>query len=98
MKTELVDQEKWISVKRFNRVYSVYQILPGPEAMELACYFGYLSRGRAGAIIGGFGFLSPGVGLMLLWSYVYVTYGLSSVVVQRSFSAMQMTISACIFR
>jgi chromate transporter len=32
---ELVDEEKWISSERFNRVLAVYQVLPGPEAHEL---------------------------------------------------------------
>ena len=60
MKQELVTDKKWISNDRFTRVYSVYQILPGPEATELACYFGLLSGGRIGAFLGGLGFLLPG--------------------------------------
>ena len=31
MKQELVTEQKWISNDKFNRVYAVYQILPGPE-------------------------------------------------------------------
>jgi hypothetical protein len=31
MKQELVTEQKWISNEKFNRVYAVYQILPGPE-------------------------------------------------------------------
>lgn len=60
MKQELVTEKKWISNERFMRVYSVYQILPGPEATELACYFGLLAGGRIGAFLGGLGFLLPG--------------------------------------
>jgi len=36
-------------------------VLPGPEATELCCYFGLLSRGRLGAFIAGLGFVLPGV-------------------------------------
>ncbi|CAG8598284.1 9359_t:CDS:2 [Paraglomus brasilianum] len=36
-----VIQQKWITPARFNRVFGVYQILPGPEATELAMFFGY---------------------------------------------------------
>ena len=32
LKQALVVEQKWISVARFNRVVSVYQALPGPEA------------------------------------------------------------------
>ena len=98
MKDELVVERKWISIERFNRVFSVYQILPGPEAFELACYFGNLSQGRIGAFLGGLGFALPGVCLMLLWSYIYVTYGVDNHKVQASFRCIQVTVSAFIFR
>ncbi len=61
MKQELITEEKWITTERFNRVYAVYQVLPGPEAFELACYFGFLAKGRLGSIVGGLGFLVPGL-------------------------------------
>ncbi|HJQ14999.1 MAG TPA: chromate transporter, partial [Anaerolineales bacterium] len=32
LRQELVEEERWISAERFNRVLSVYQVLPGPEA------------------------------------------------------------------
>jgi chromate transporter len=32
IKRELVEEEKWITPEKFNRVYAVYQMLPGPEA------------------------------------------------------------------
>ena len=46
IKDRLVIQEKWITLARFQRVFSVYQILPGPEAAELCMFFGCLSAGR----------------------------------------------------
>lgn len=98
MKQELVTEKKWISNERFMRAYAVYQVLPGPEATELACYFGLLSRGRLGAIVGGVGFLLPGWMAMLLLSYIYVEYGLESDVIQHSFQAVQIAVSALIFR
>lgn len=98
MKQELVTEQKWISTDKFNRVYAVYQILPGPEATELACYFGYLAKGRVGAFLGGMGFLLPGVSCLLIWSYFYVTYGISDPKVQASFRAVQVSIAAIIFR
>jgi chromate transporter len=42
IRQELVDDEKWITNERFNRVLAVYQVLPGPEAHELCVYFGLL--------------------------------------------------------
>lgn len=98
MKEELVVQGKWISVDRFNRVYAVYQVLPGPEATELCCYFGYICKGRLGAILGGLGFLLPGVLIMLLWSYLYTNFGIDNRQTLRSFRCIQNTIAASIFR
>lgn len=98
MKQELVSDEKWIPIERFNRVYAVYQILPGPEATELACYFGYLAKGRLGSLIGGVGFLLPGWLLMLLCSYLYVQFGLDNTFVQRSFRCLECAVAAIIFK
>eukprot|EP01031_Cornospumella_fuschlensis_P023455 gene23455-28454_t len=98
MKTELVTEEKWISNERFNRVYAVYQALPGPEATELACYFGYVAKGRLGSLVGGLGFLLPGWLLVLLFSWIYVEYGLENDYVQKSFTAIQCALAAIIFR
>lgn len=98
MKDELVTQNKWISETKFIRAYAVYQIVPGPEAMELACWFGYLAKGRFGAFLGGLGFLLPGMLLMLLISYIYVTFGLKDGTVQASFHCIQVAVSAIIFR
>jgi chromate transporter len=98
MKDELVVNQKWVSIERFNRVYAVYQILPGPDGIEVACYFGYISRGRIGAIIGGIGYLLPGSLLMLLVSYLYVEYGLDNQQTQAAFRCIRNTIAALILR
>lgn len=98
MKEELVTQQEWITETRFMRAFAIYQVLPGPEAMELACYFGYLAKGRFGAFLGGLGFLLPGVLLMLLCSWVYVTYGLKDAQTQASFRCIQVCVAALIFR
>lgn len=98
MKQELVTEKKWITVERFTRVYAVYQVLPGPEATEFACYFGLLAGGRFGSFLGGLGFVLPGFLAMLLWSWLYVEYGLNDSNVQNSFRAIQNAVAAMIFR
>ena len=65
IRQELVEEEKWISPERFNRVLSVYQALPGPEAHELCVYFGMIAGGRIGALLAGLGFMLPGFFLAL---------------------------------
>src|SRR5215204_5281930 len=78
LRQELVEEQRWISRRRFNRVLAVYQVLPGPEAHELCVYFGMLSKGRLGAILAGLGFMLPGFVLMFLLSWVYVRFGIAS--------------------
>ncbi|GAB4577961.1 MAG: chromate efflux transporter [Anaerolineales bacterium] len=98
LRQELVDEEKWISSERFNRVLAVYQVLPGPEATELCVYFGMVSRGRIGAILAGLGFLVPGFVLMFLLSWFYVTYGINSPLFAGVFYGFQAAVAALIVR
>ena len=98
MREELVEHGKWITPAKFSRVYAVYQILPGPEATELACYFGLLSGGRLGAIFSGLGFILPGFLLMLLFSYLYEQYGIDNATVRAIFSAIQPAVCAMVIR
>lgn len=67
----LVDEERWISSARFNRLLAVMQILPGPEAHELCVHLGMHARGRIGGLLAGLGFMLPGFFLMLgaAWAY-----------------------------
>ena len=72
--------------------------MPGPEAYELACYFGYISRGVIGALCGGFGFAFPGCVLELVFSFIYAEYGIGSPRVQASFQSVRLSVAAMIFR
>jgi chromate transporter len=98
IRQELVDEEKWISPEKFNRVLSVYQALPGPEAHELCVYFGMIAGGRIGALLAGLGFMLPGFILMLALSWFYVAYGINSPLFQSVFMGMQPAVAALIVR
>jgi chromate transport protein ChrA len=96
IKERLVIQDKWITLARFQRVFAVYQILPGPEAAELCMFFGYLSAGRLGGIVAGIAFMLPGFVLMLLASYVYSLAGLENKYFNASFRALQPIVAAMV--
>jgi chromate transporter len=98
LRSELVEREKWISPQRFNRALAVYQVLPGPEAHELCCYFGYVARGRVGALAAGLGFMLPGFALMLALSWAYVRYGLASPLVLAAFAGVKPAVAALVIR
>lgn len=98
IRQELVEEEGWITADKFNRVLSVYQALPGPEAHELCVYFGMIAGGRIGALLAGLGFMLPGFLLMLLLSWFYVEYGINSPLFQSVFMGMQPAVAALIVR
>ena len=98
IRQELVEEEKWISPSKFNRVLSIYQALPGPEAHELCVYFGLVAGGRPGAFLAGLGFMLPGFVFMLGLSWFYVAYGISSPLFQSVFMGMQPAVAALIVR
>jgi hypothetical protein len=96
IKEQIVIKEKWITLARFQRVFAVYQILPGPEAAELCMFFGCLSAGRIGGIVAGLAFILPGFVLMLLASYLYTLAGLENDYFNASFRALQPIVAAMV--
>jgi chromate transporter len=98
IRQELVEEERWITPERFNRVLAVYQVLPGPEAHELCVFFGMLSRGRVGGLLAGLGFMLPGFILMFVLSWFYVTVGINSPLFASVFTGFQPAVAALIVR
>lgn len=98
IRQELVEQRRWITRERFNRVFAIYQVLPGPEAHELCVYFGTLSRGRLGGVLAGLGFMLPGFLLMFALSWAYSTYGLNSPLSTAVFRGFQAAVVAVVLR
>ena len=54
LRQTLVEEERWLSGPRFNRLLAVMQILPGPEAHELCVHMGMMARGRIGGRVHSF--------------------------------------------
>ena len=75
MHSELVDQRRWISERRFLHALNFCMALPGPEAQQLASYIGYSMYGVRGAITSGGLFVLPSFVLLCGMSAVYVEYG-----------------------
>jgi chromate transporter len=75
MHRELVERRGWISEERYLHALNFCMLLPGPEAMQLAIYCGWLMHGMRGAIVAGLGFFLPAVALLLALSWIYVAYG-----------------------
>jgi len=72
---EVVEQRRWVSDARFLHALSFCNLLPGPEAQQLATYLGWLLHGVRGGLAAGMLFILPGAVVMLALSIIYVTFG-----------------------
>ncbi len=98
IRRELVEEERWVSGPRFNRILSVYQVLPGPEAHELCVFFGMQAGGRLGGFLAGLGFMLPGFVLMFALSWLYLSTGIAQTTAAAAFLGIQPAVIALIVR
>ena len=75
MHREVVDQRRWVSDTRFLHALNFCTLLPGPEAMQLATYLGWLMHGVRGGVAAGLLFILPGALVMLVLSLIYALLG-----------------------
>lgn len=71
----LVEEQRWLGEKRFLHALNYCMLLPGPEAMQLAVYIGWLMHRTVGGIIAGALFVLPGVVAIMGLSWIYAIYG-----------------------
>ncbi|HEY8731171.1 MAG TPA: chromate efflux transporter [Candidatus Limnocylindria bacterium] len=71
----IVERRRWLDRDRFVRIMGVCHVLPGPEALQLAIYVGYLTGRTVGGIIAGLTFILPGAVVMTVLAWGYVAYG-----------------------
>jgi len=75
MHRELVDQRGWVDEARFLQALNVCMLLPGPEAMQLATWIGWIRGGWRGGLVAGLWFVMPGALAILALSLIYVLAG-----------------------
>src|SRR5881409_3957481 len=75
MFNHMVERRKWLSKDRFVKIMAFCHMLPGPEALQLAIYVGYLKRKLWGGVLAGLTFIVPGAVVMIVLSWLYVKYG-----------------------
>src|SRR5438309_3395615 len=75
MYNHMVERRHWLSQDRFVKIMAFCHMLPGPEALQLAIYVGYLKRKLWGGILAGLTFILPGAIVMIVLSWLYVSYG-----------------------
>ena len=75
MFNHMVEKRQWLTKDRFVKIMAFCHMLPGPEALQLAIYVGYLKRKLLGGVLAGLTFILPGAGAMIVLSWLYVKYG-----------------------
>ena len=75
MFNHMVEKRRWLSKDRFIKIMAFCHMLPGPEALQLAIYIGYLKRKLRGGVLAGVTFILPGAIAMIVLSWLYVRYG-----------------------
>jgi chromate transporter len=75
MHQELVERRRWISERRFLHALNYCMLLPGPEAIQLAIYIGWLMHRVRGGIAAGVLFFLPSFFLLVALGYIYMAFG-----------------------
>jgi chromate transporter len=71
----LVDERRWLDEARFLHALNYCMLLPGPEAMQLATYAGWLLHGVRGGLVAGLLFVLPGAVVITALSAIYLLVG-----------------------
>ncbi|MFM7435647.1 MAG: chromate transporter, partial [Vulcanococcus sp.] len=75
LQRELVERRRWLSERRYLHALNYCMLLPGPEAMQLATYLGWLMHGVPGGLIAGGLFVLPSVLVLTALASVYALWG-----------------------
>jgi chromate transporter len=67
-----VERRGWLDASEFEDAIAVCNLMPGPASTQLAIFCAWRLRGRAGALIGGAGFIVPGLVVILALSVLFV--------------------------
>lgn len=70
----VVEERRWVSNGRFLHALNYCNLLPGPEAQQLATYVGWLLHGTRGGLVAGTLFILPGFLVVLALSALYAAF------------------------
>jgi chromate transporter len=75
MHHEVVVRRKWIDDQKFLDIMGAVNLIPGPNATEVACHLGLIRAGWRGLIVAGGLFIIPGTAAIMVVAWAYVKYG-----------------------
>ncbi|HEY59681.1 MAG TPA: chromate efflux transporter [Anaerolineae bacterium] len=75
MEQETVHKRKWVNQDYFLDMLAATNLVPGPNAAEMATHLGYVYAGFPGLFTAGFTYILPSFLISLALSVIYVEYG-----------------------
>lgn len=75
METEAVRRRNWLTREHFLDLLSTTNLVPGPNATEMAIYIGYVRAGWPGLVVAGAAFILPAAVLSAGIGWLYARYG-----------------------
>jgi chromate transporter len=75
MHNEVVVRRKWVDDQKFLDIMGAVNLIPGPNATEVAAHLGLIRAGWLGLIVAGALFILPGTVAIMAVAWAYVQYG-----------------------
>jgi chromate transporter len=75
MEQETVSRRRWLSREHFLDLLATTNLVPGPNAVEMASHIGFVRAGWPGLVVGGISFTLPAGLISLAVAWVYVRLG-----------------------
>lgn len=75
IRQETVVRRNWLSEEEFLDFWGISNLVPGPNATELAMHIGYKHSGWRGLIAAGVSYILPAMGIVLALAWAYVRFG-----------------------
>lgn len=75
MRQEFVLKRKWINENEFLEFMGISNLIPGPNATELAIHIGYKYAGWFGLILAGVCYILPAMAIVLVFAWAYLRFG-----------------------
>jgi chromate transporter len=75
MRQEFVERRKWLSENQYFEFLGLANLIPGPNATELAMLIGHYYAEWGGLIVAGISYIFPAMLIVLILSWTYVHFG-----------------------
>ena len=75
MHGEVVKRRRWLDDQRFLDLLGATQLIPGPNATEMAIHIGFLRAGWPGLLVAGVCLIVPAMLIVLVLAWAYVRFG-----------------------